>query len=62
MTADEQLGYVYVPLTAPTASHYGGHRPGKNLYSDSLVRWTLQCENWKLVWYFQMIHHDLWDA
>jgi quinoprotein glucose dehydrogenase len=28
MTADEQLGYVYVPLSAPTVSYYGGHRPG----------------------------------
>ncbi|HTR37611.1 MAG TPA: PQQ-binding-like beta-propeller repeat protein [Bryobacteraceae bacterium] len=59
MTADEQLGYVYVPLSAPTVSYYGGHRPGKNLYSDSLV--VLNVKTGKLVWYFQMVHHDLWD-
>ena len=59
MTADEQLGYVYVPLSAPTVSYYGGHRPGKNLYSDSLV--ALNAKTGKLVWYFQMVHHDLWD-
>ncbi|HUA17286.1 MAG TPA: PQQ-binding-like beta-propeller repeat protein [Bryobacteraceae bacterium] len=59
MTADEQLGYVYVPLSAPTVSYYGGHRPGKNLYSDSLV--VLNAKTGKLVWYFQMVHHDLWD-
>jgi quinoprotein glucose dehydrogenase len=59
MTADEQLGYVYIPLTAPTASHYGGHRPGMNLYSDSIV--CLNAKTGKLVWYYQLIHHDLWE-
>jgi len=59
LTADEELGYVYIPLTAPTASHYGGHRPGVNLYSDSLV--CLDVKTGKLVWYFQLIHHDLWE-
>ena len=33
--------------------------PGKNLYSDSLV--CLNAKTGKLVWYFQMVHHDLWD-
>jgi len=59
LTADEQLGYVYIPLTAPTVSYYGGHRPGMNLYSDSLV--CLNVNTGKLVWYFQLIHHDLWE-
>ncbi|HUA17853.1 MAG TPA: PQQ-binding-like beta-propeller repeat protein [Bryobacteraceae bacterium] len=59
LTADEQLGYVYIPLTAPTASYYGGHRPGKNLYSDSLV--CLDVKTGKVVWYYQLIHHDLWE-
>ena len=59
LTADEELGYVYIPLTAPTASHYGGHRPGTNLYSDSLV--CLDVKTGKLVWHFQLIHHDLWE-
>ena len=59
LTADEQLGYVYVPLTAPTASHYGGHRPGKNLYSDSIV--CINVKDGKMVWYYQLIHHDLWE-
>jgi glucose dehydrogenase len=59
MSADEKLGYVYVPLTAPTNSYYGGHRPGNNLYADSLV--ALNARTGKLVWYYQMVHHDLWD-
>jgi quinoprotein glucose dehydrogenase len=59
MTADEQLGYVYVPLSAPTVSYYGGHRPGNNLYSDCLV--ALNAKTGKVMWYYQMVHHDLWD-
>jgi quinoprotein glucose dehydrogenase len=59
MSADEQLGYVYIPLTAPTASAYGGWRPGANLYSDALV--ALDAKTGKKVWHYQMIHHDLWE-
>lgn len=59
MSADEQLGYVYIPLTSPTASSYGGWRPGDNLYSDSLV--ALDAKTGKRVWHYQMIHHDLWE-
>lgn len=60
LTADEALGYVYVPLTAPSASYYGGHRPGNNLFSDSLV--ALDAKTGNRVWHFQAIHHDLWES
>ena len=59
MSADEQLGYVYIPLTAPTAAAYGGWRPGANLYSDAVV--ALDAKTGKKVWHYQMIHHDLWE-
>jgi glucose dehydrogenase len=59
LTADEELGYVYIPLSTPTGSYYGGHRPGMNLYSDSLV--VLNAKTGKLVWYYQLIHHDIWE-
>ena len=59
LTADEELGYVYVPLTAPTNAMYGGHRPGQNLYSNSLV--CLDAKTGRRVWHYQMVHHDLWD-
>ena len=59
LTADEELGYVYVPLSAPTSSIYGGHRPGDNLFSDSLV--ALDAATGERVWHFQMVHHDLWE-
>ncbi len=59
LSADEQLGIVYVPTSAPTVSYFGGHRPGTNLYADCLL--ALDAKTGTLVWYFQMVHHDLWD-
>lgn len=59
LSADTELGYVFVPLTAPTAAYYGGHRPGDNLFSNSLV--ALDAETGERVWHFQMVHHDLWE-
>jgi quinoprotein glucose dehydrogenase len=59
MSADDELGIVYVPLSAPTSAYYGGHRPGDNLFSNSLV--ALDAETGERIWHFQMIHHDLWE-
>ena len=59
LSADQELGYVYVPLTAPTAAYYEGHRPGDNLFSNSLV--ALDVATGERVWHFQMVHHDLWE-
>ena len=59
VSADEDLGYVYVPFSAPTAGYYGGHRPGDNLYSNSLV--AIDVTTGKKVWHFQTVHHDLWE-
>ena len=59
LSADEELGYVYVPLSAPTSARYGGHRPGDNLFSNSLV--ALDAATGERVWHFQMVHHDLWE-
>lgn len=59
LAGDEDLGYVYVPVEAPTGDFYGGNRWGDNLFSDSLV--CLDARTGKRVWYFQIIHHDIWD-
>ena len=59
LSADEELGYVYVPLSAPTSAYYGGHRPGDNLFSNSLV--ALDAATGERVWHFQMVHHDIWE-
>ena len=59
LSADNELGIVYVPLGAPTSAYYGGHRPGDNLFANSLL--ALDAETGERVWHFQMIHHDLWE-
>jgi quinoprotein glucose dehydrogenase len=59
MSADEELGMVYIPIEAPTNDLYGGHRPGANLFSSSIV--ALNTKTGKRVWHFQFIHHDIWD-
>ncbi|MEM9313643.1 MAG: PQQ-binding-like beta-propeller repeat protein, partial [Pseudomonadota bacterium] len=58
-SADEELGYVYLPLSAPPSDYYGVSRPGDNLYSDALV--ALDAKTGKKVWHYQTVHHDLWD-
>jgi quinoprotein glucose dehydrogenase len=59
MSADEELGYVYLPVSTPSDDWYGGHRPGNGLFGDSLV--CLDARTGKRIWHFQMVHHGLWD-
>ncbi|MGE3509338.1 MAG: PQQ-binding-like beta-propeller repeat protein [Vicinamibacterales bacterium] len=59
MTADEELGYVYLPVSTPTGDYYGGSRPGNNLFAESLV--CLDARTGKRVWHFQAVHHGIWD-
>lgn len=59
MSADEELGYAYLPTGAPTNDMYGGHRLGNNLFANSLV--CVRCATGARVWHFQTVHHDLWD-
>ena len=56
---DAALGYVYLPTEAATGDYYGGHRPGTNLFSTSIL--TLDARTGKRVWHYQTIHHDIWD-
>jgi quinoprotein glucose dehydrogenase len=59
MSADEQLGYVYLPVSTPTNDYYGGHRLGDGLYGESLV--CLDVTTGRKVWHYQLVHHGLWD-
>jgi quinoprotein glucose dehydrogenase len=59
MTADEELGLVYLPFGTPTNDWYGGHRPGDNLFAESIV--CVKAATGELVWHFQLVHHGLWD-
>jgi quinoprotein glucose dehydrogenase len=58
-SADPALGYVYLSVESATNDAYGGHRPGNNLFSDSLV--CLDIKTGKMIWYQQLVHHDVWD-
>jgi quinoprotein glucose dehydrogenase len=59
LSADSERGLVFIPTDTPTGDFYGGHRHGKNLYGTSLL--ALDVKTGKLKWYFQMVHHDIWN-
>ncbi len=59
LSADPELGLVYIPVGMPLMDEYGGHRPGDNLYGNSLV--ALDVKTGQRKWHFQMVHHDIWD-
>ena len=59
MTLDVARGIVYAPINAPNWNRFGGDRPGDNLYSSSIL--ALDANTGKLLWHFQVVHHDIWD-
>lgn len=59
MTIDEARGILYMPLGAPNNDRVGVDRPGDNLFGSSLV--AVNANTGKLLWYFQVVHHDIWD-
>ncbi len=59
MSADENLGIVYLPTASPGPDSFGGLRRGRNDFANSIV--ALDAESGSLIWSFQTVHHDLWD-
>ena len=59
ISVDEDLGLVYLPVETPTSDYYGGHRPGNNLFAESLVCVDLKTGQRK--WYYQFVHHPIWN-
>jgi len=59
MTVDERTNTLFMPIGGPSTNYYGGDRPGANLFGNSIV--AVDASTGKLKWYFQTIHHDLWD-
>jgi quinoprotein glucose dehydrogenase len=59
ITVDEDAGLAYLPVEDPTSDLYGGHRPGNNLFADSLV--AVDVKNGQRKWHFQIVHHPIWD-
>jgi glucose dehydrogenase len=59
ITVDRSLDLVFLAIGSPAYDFYGGDRKGANLYGNCLV--ALHVKTGKLSWYFQFVHHDVWD-
>ena len=59
MSADPETGYLYIPHETPTNEFYGGQRPGDGLFGEAIV--CLDAKTGKLVWYYQIVKHGIWD-
>jgi len=59
LSVDEKRGVVYLGTGSPSSDFYGGDRKGSNLFANCIL--ALNAETGKIKWYFQTIHHDLWD-
>ncbi|WP_342088273.1 outer membrane protein assembly factor BamB family protein [Dyadobacter sp. OTU695] len=59
MVLDEKRGAVYFGTGSPSVDFYGADREGKNLYANCVI--SLNAETGKMNWYYQTVHHDLWD-
>ena len=60
MSIDDKMGIVYIATGNPADSYYGADRVGTNLYANCIL--ALDASTGKLLWYFQMVHHDTWDT
>jgi quinoprotein glucose dehydrogenase len=59
MSADPELGLVYLPVELPTGDYYGGNRPGSGLFGESIV--ALDVKTGRRKWHYQLVHHGIWD-
>ena len=59
MSADPELGLVYIVTNGATIDYYGGFHPGDNLFSTSMI--ALDVKTGERRWHFQMVHHDIWN-
>ena len=60
MTIDTRRGIVYVPTGSAVFDFYGGDRIGDDLFADTLL--ALDANTGKRIWYFQGVHHDIWNT
>jgi quinoprotein glucose dehydrogenase len=59
LSADPELGLVYLPVEGATSDMYGGERHGNNLFGNSLV--AIDVKTGERAWHQQLVHHDIWD-
>lgn len=57
---DASLDIVYLPMGVKTPDIWGGDRsPDMERYASGLL--ALHASTGKLAWFYQTVHHDLWD-
>ena len=56
---DAELGMVYFNAANPSPNYDGSSRKGMNLFTNSML--AVNMETGELEWYFQTLHHDIWD-
>ena len=59
MSVDSERDLLFLPTASPAPNFWGAHRPGDNRYANSIV--ALRGSTGKVVWHFQVVHHDVWD-
>jgi len=59
IAADPARDLVFVPTGSASPDYFGGERLGDNRYANSVV--ALRATTGRVVWHFQVVHHDLWD-
>ncbi len=59
MSVDAERGMLFLPIGSPSYDFYGADRKGQGLFGNSLV--ALDAATGRLIWYYQMVHHDIWD-
>ena len=59
IAGDAERDLVFVPTGSASPDYFGGERLGDNRYANSIV--ALRASTGRVVWHFQVVHHDLWD-
>ena len=59
ISVDPSRDLVLIPTSCPSPDYYGGERKGANAYANSIV--AIKASTGKVAWYFQTVHHDIWD-
>ncbi len=59
LSADPELGLVYVVTDPPTIDYYGGFHPGDNLFATSIL--AIDVQTGERRWHYQTVHHDVWN-
>jgi quinoprotein glucose dehydrogenase len=59
LAVDRRRGILYAGTGSAAPDFWGGHRKGRDLYANCEI--ALDARTGKLLWHFQIVHHDLWD-